>query len=352
MFGSRSRIIMGTVCRRFLAKRRRIAGIALTFCWQLPGAGRFLQTRCCGFRNNPARPRGGWREIAADRAGVCPAARLVLASSRDLGKLSGTMMKSVALVVVLACLGLPALSNPDVTGPDVTGPDPAETMAAFAPVAAPQGLSGSAQAVPVSLRPKARKAVVVPKARWDNIGGSRSWSIAVLRALRAQANELPDLVPQDIGAYCPAYPTAGRSQREAFWVGLISALAWHESTHRPTAVGGGGLWFGLVQIAPPTARIYKCKARNGDALKDPEDNLSCAMRIMAVTVPRDKVISRGMRGIAADWGPFHSSRKREDIMSWTRKQSYCQGLSRSLRPVARPFGLSPAGLSPVVATEG
>ncbi len=239
------------------------------------------------------------------------------------------------------------MANPELKAPDPDGVltfDPVEKLAALPAV--PEVDPISALAVPLSLRPKARRVVVVPKARWDSIPGSRSWSLAILSALRGHADELPDLVPRDIANYCPAYPTASRTQREAFWVGLISALAWHESTHRPHAVGGGGRWFGLVQIYPPTARYYRCRAKSGSALKDPEDNLSCAMRIMAVTVTRDNVISRGMRGVAADWGPFHSSRKREDIMNWTRQQNYCKGLSRSLRPIARPETLGPARVLP------
>ncbi|MBV7393746.1 transglycosylase SLT domain-containing protein [Mameliella alba] len=242
------------------------------------------------------------------------------------------MKISALLFCGLALLAQASLANPD----------PAGAIAVPAPVPiTPPVIETSDLAVATSLRPKARKKIVVPKARWDNIKGSRSWSLAVLQGLRAQADMLPDLVPRDIADYCPAYPSAGRAQREAFWVGLISALAWHESTHRPGAVGGGGRWYGLVQIYPPTARFYQCKARNGAALKDPEDNLSCALRIMAVTVPRDKVISKGMRGVAADWGPFHSRRKREDIMQWTRSQKYCTGLARSLRPVLRPTDLGP-----------
>jgi hypothetical protein len=274
---------------------------------------------------------GDWQSSALSLAVHGPAAAATLASFGVTGEISGQMKKAAALLCGLALAGQAAFANPD----------PAGAVALHPPVS-PPAAEISRLAVPVSLRPKARKKIVVPKARWDNIEGSRSWSIAALRGLRAQANHLPDLVPRDIADYCPAYPSAGRVQREAFWVGLISSLAWHESTHRPWAVGGGGRWFGLVQIYPPTARFYKCKARSGAALKDPEDNLSCALRIMAVTVPRDKVISRGMRGVAADWGPFHSRRKREDIMAWTRSQPYCTGLARSLRPVLRPEGLGPA----------
>ena len=60
---------------------------------------------------------------------------------------------------------------------------------------------------------------------------------------------------------------------------------------------------------------------------------------MAITVPRDNVVSEGMRGVAADWGPFHSSRKREDMRSWVRDQSYCAAPVPQTRPVLRPVRL-------------
>lgn len=211
------------------------------------------------------------------------------------------------------------------------------------PVVAAPDATVSEQAVTVSLRPVPRR-ISIPTARWDNKSGTRSWSMAVLSSLNGDARNLTEIVPRDIADYCPAYPSATKEAREAFWVGLVSSLAWHESTHRPTAVGGGGRWYGLVQIYPDTARRYGCAARTGTALKDPEDNLSCGMRIMAVTVARDQVISRNMKGVAADWGPFHSRRKRLDMMAWTKSQDYCSGLSQSLRPVARPDGVGPDAL--------
>ena len=67
-----------------------------------------------------------------------------------------------------------------------------------------------------------------------------------------------------------------------------------------------------------------CEARSGEALKNGEMNLSCAVRILSVTVPRDNVVSRGMKGVAADWGPFHSKRKREGMRKWVREQNYCK----------------------------
>ncbi|MBK5934482.1 transglycosylase-like protein with SLT domain [Rhodovulum imhoffii] len=163
-----------------------------------------------------------------------------------------------------------------------------------------------------------------PQMRWDHRAEAEDWTNATLAALEGHGAVLTDVVPADIATYCPAYPEAGPAQRRAFWAGLFSALAKHESTWNPAAVGGGGRWFGLVQIAPATARGYGCAAKSGMALKDGVLNLSCAVRIAAHTVPRDGVVSRGMRGIAADWGPFHSAVKRADIAGWTASQSYCR----------------------------
>ncbi|WP_372836890.1 transglycosylase SLT domain-containing protein, partial [Puniceibacterium confluentis] len=162
----------------------------------------------------------------------------------------------------------------------------------------------SPQAVTESLRPNARSEVL-PTARWSHRSRGLLWTRAAVSALRGHASTLPRQVPRDIDAWCPGYKAADTVQREAFWVGLVSALAKHESTYRPTAVGGGGRWYGLLQIFPATARSYGCRARSGEDLTEGPANLSCALRIMSRTVARDGVVSHGMRGVAADWGPFH-----------------------------------------------
>lgn len=187
-----------------------------------------------------------------------------------------------------------------------------------------------------SIRPQARQISMIYPARWDHIPGGSAWTRASLTALRSHASNLPDIVPRDIETWCPAYRHAPRPEREAFWVGLLSAVSKHESTWRPAAVGGGGLWYGLMQILPSTAKYRNCRATTGAQLTNGPANLSCALRIMSITVARDQVVSAGFRGVAADWGPFHSQRKRQDMMAWMRKQDYCSGLFQSLRPQARP----------------
>ncbi|WP_159974466.1 transglycosylase SLT domain-containing protein [Roseobacter cerasinus] len=165
-----------------------------------------------------------------------------------------------------------------------------------------------------------------PRMRWSHMENHRLWHAAALQALRTHGRALVETVPGDITEWCPYYEAAGQVGREAFWVGFMSALAKHESTYKPWAVGGGGRWYGLLQILPATARGYGCRAGSGEALKDGGDNLSCAIRIMAVTVPRDGVISgrdSKWRGVAADWGPMRVASKRRDIAGWVSAQPYC-----------------------------
>ncbi len=180
---------------------------------------------------------------------------------------------------------------------------------------------------PVSRRDNA-PASILPPMRWDAQrpeAQARAWTRASLAALEGHGATLAELVPADIETWCPGYAEATVQDRRAFWAGLFSALAKHESTWNPAAVGGDGRWVGLVQIAPATARGYGCTARSAEDLKDGAANLSCAIRIAARTVARDGVVAAGGDGIAADWGPFHSAAKRREMAAWTSSQSYCRG---------------------------
>lgn len=184
-----------------------------------------------------------------------------------------------------------------------------------------------------------QRAADVPHARWDHRTDAPIWTRAALSALKGHGAALTRTVPRDIGDWCPAYTDADAQRRAQFWVGFLSALAKYESTWKPGAVGGGGQWFGLLQILPATARGYGCRADSGEALKHGPSNLSCALRIMAVTVPRDRAIAlRDSRwlGVAADWGPMRSEAKRREMARWLRAQTYCKPLS-STRPKLRPF---------------
>ena len=179
---------------------------------------------------------------------------------------------------------------------------------------------------PDAPREVARAATVWPPMAWDHRPEAANWTAAGLAAVRAQGAALTETLPNDIAAYCPGYAANGRDERAAFWVGLLSALARHESTWRPDAVGGGGQWFGLTQIAPATARGYGCAAGNGQALLAGRANIACAVRIAAHQVARDGYVvsdGRGWRGMARDWAPFRSETKRATMAAFTATQPYC-----------------------------
>lgn len=160
-------------------------------------------------------------------------------------------------------------------------------------------------------------------AQWDHLEEGGAWTEASLSALSGHAALLPEYVPEDAASWCPAYETQGPSERRAFWVGFVSALAKYESTWRADVSGGDNQWHGLLQISPATAKAYGCDATSAATLKTAPANLACGLRILATTIPRDGVISRDGGGAAADWAPFSDDEKRSAMMAWTRTQPYC-----------------------------
>jgi hypothetical protein len=168
---------------------------------------------------------------------------------------------------------------------------------------------------------------VLPVMQWDHSPHAEEWTEATLAALQDEGAVLLSHVPGDIGTWCPGYVEGNVEERAAFWAGLFSALARFESTWNQQAVGGGGQWFGLVQISPGTARAYDCTADSAAELTDGSANLECAVRIASETVMRDGVVAANRGGLAADWGPFASAEKRQAMASWVSTQSYCQSTS-------------------------
>jgi hypothetical protein len=221
-------------------------------------------------------------------------------------------------------------------GQEVTPVGTASAGDSPAPLVA--GQSGIKDPYRTDVRPPARP-LQLPRTRWQHRPDHAIWTRAALAALQEHGQPLVEVVPRDVLDWCPAYPTAAPVDRRAVWVGFLSALAKYESTFKARAVGGGGRWFGLLQIQPSTARGYACRATSGEALRNGAANLSCAVRIMARTVTRDGVIhgyanGKGL-GVTADWGPMHSAPKRREMAGWLKRQNYCKPLS-STRPKPRP----------------
>ncbi|SHI61143.1 transglycosylase SLT domain-containing protein [Wenxinia saemankumensis] len=190
---------------------------------------------------------------------------------------------------------------------------------AAAPLALVALLSACATS-PVLESPDVEIVEALPVMAWDHRPESEEWTEATLEALQEEGAVLLSTLPADIESWCPGFDTAPQEERAAFWAGLFSALARFESTWNPRAVGGGGRWFGLVQIDPRTARGYGCEAQSGEALRDGTANLQCAVRIAAHQVASRGTVSRGM----LDWGPFHSATHRAEMRDWVSNQEYCR----------------------------
>ncbi|MDO5646662.1 lytic transglycosylase domain-containing protein [Paracoccus sp. (in: a-proteobacteria)] len=197
------------------------------------------------------------------------------------------------------------------------------SLAALAVVAACQSAPQATTPAPQTTE-AAQMSLATPPMRWGQRSGSDAWTRATLAALDREGVTILSRVPHDIDAFCPNYASLNDTGRKAFWAGLLSAVAKHESTYNPQAAGGGGRWIGLMQIAPATWQHYGCQGN----IRDGADNMSCAVRIMTRQVGRDNAVAHdgnGWRGVARDWAPMRNPAKRADIAAWTSRQSYCAG---------------------------
>lgn len=164
---------------------------------------------------------------------------------------------------------------------------------------------------------------------WERYSGSKEWTWEALQAVSNKDAQLSARVPADIATWCPAYESAPIEQRRAFWVGMLHAVAKHESTWNPKASGGGGRYIGLMQISPRTAASHGCDAQSAAALKDGGENLTCAVEIFSKSVARDGLVAGGgNRGIGRDWGPFRKADKRAEMAAWSSAQPWCSGSAK------------------------
>ena len=118
--------------------------------------------------------------------------------------------------------------------------------------------------------------------------------------------------PADIRPGVLVMPKASEAEREAFWVGLMSALAKHESTWNSLcASGGGGAWIGLsADLARYGTAVRLRGADFGSAPNDGAANLDCAVRIASVQVKRDGMVAgNGASGMGGDLGAVPQQRE-------------------------------------------
>jgi hypothetical protein len=159
-----------------------------------------------------------------------------------------------------------------------------------------------------------------------------------MSALEQHGSALLSTDPADVSEYCPAYRTASTSDRAAFWVGFMSALAKPESNFNPATRfqepgmserdGSPVISRGLLQISRESANLnYGCGIGEAEELHDPRTNLTCGVRILSRLVPRDGLIANEARpwhGAAAYWSPMRRSADKAAIRDFTSRQAYCR----------------------------
>jgi len=221
--------------------------------------------------------------------------------NKDAGRQPGTPPSASAAPVSLLITGA-APESADVSGPQ----------------------AGSAVAPPSNL----------PAAQWGRSAERDAWTVAVLAEVRAGAGRIwaASFQPSDIGDFCPGYAKATEEERQAFWGGLVSAIAAQETRgFDPRAEfteRDGTVSVGLLQLTPPEPSRYDCGFLTEGNVREAIPNLRCGVRILAYQVERDGVIASGTdaataRGAARYWGPMRRA-GRGKAAAWTAAQDYCR----------------------------
>ncbi|HMS95276.1 MAG TPA: transglycosylase SLT domain-containing protein [Tabrizicola sp.] len=163
----------------------------------------------------------------------------------------------------------------------------------------------------------------------------QAWS----QRLRAEiALQLGDFgVPSDIASYCPGYGSLPDPQRGEVWATLAVAIARRESSYKPTTVFMeppplNVASVGLFQLSYEDGFGWCSLDLASESLKDPLNNIDCAVGAMARYVKRDGVVAAGSssgdaRGLARYWSVIRdgSTHFKAEIMAATRALPFCEG---------------------------
>lgn len=175
-------------------------------------------------------------------------------------------------------------------------------------------------------------------ADWDGRPDGAQWTAFTRQALATEGKALRAIEPADATAYCPAYTMLSGEEREAFWIGLLSAMARFESGFRPTTSyqesfsdrnGNSVISRGLLQLSQESANGYHCGIEDADELHEPRTNLTCGVKIMTALVSRDGTIGTEVngrwRGGSAYWSVLRrTSGSNSKIRAYTTRMAICQ----------------------------
>ena len=225
--------------------------------------------------------------------------------------------------------GKKPLKPPAPTVPTPPAPTP---PAPTSPAPTPPAPTPPAPTPPAPTTPTGQ----VIRARWDSItrDGS-SWSQYVFNELPALAPNLLNKAPADIAQFCPAYSSLSVSDKQNFWVYLMSSIAELESSFDPTQVftesfrdSSGNLVqsIGLLQLSI-TDNVYGCGFTSPTDIQNPEKNLACGLRVLNKLVGQNgqlagKNSAGSWMGGARYWSTLRNA-KASQIQSWTSVLPIC-----------------------------
>ncbi len=208
---------------------------------------------------------------------------------------------------------------------------------------------------PASVEPKVASSTTTTKAASATIlkvaWPSNDWTEAAKIAVAKHINVEQEI--KDAKEYCPKFDKFSKSEKESFFVSLISIMSKYESSFRPETIfreckkdkciygkcvqtkygfcmpgskfdEGIAVSRGLLQISIESAKGYDCPVNDPKELNDPKVNIDCGARILGRWVGRDKRISGNgpgdWKGGARYWSVLRStSSSQPKIQNWTRE---------------------------------
>lgn len=174
-------------------------------------------------------------------------------------------------------------------------------------------------------------------AAWSSHADGEVWT--ELAETAVQETTLTAMIPEDADKFCPRYDSLVQSDRIQFWVGLLSAMAEHESDFDPMiqytesliqdSNGHDVVSRGLLQLSLESARQtrYGCTIERDEDLHEPAVNLDCSAQILNTWVSRDGSIAgtaNSRLGGARYWSTlWHSRDSLGQIRRFTRQLRVC-----------------------------
>ena len=214
-------------------------------------------------------------------------------------------------------------------------PSPIETVQAPVVPAQPPRVSAPSATPPATPAPTATANM---RGFWDHeVQQGRRWTVFTAEALEKYAPGLIDSHPGDIREFCPAYSSLDRKGRKVFWINFVSAVAFKESSFRPSdsyvenfrnSSGNAVVSRGLMGLSLESSQLYACRMNTERDLEDPKLNLECGVKILGKWVMRTGRLSGHIGGhwVGASryWGVMRTPNKAAAIKRATNSLDFCK----------------------------